>query len=407
MSRIWLIGRHHFLQEATKRSFLILLFALPGFIALTAGLGYLFNSIEEEDTTLGYVDPAGFLQQATVNEEKVHVLPYPSESSARAALEDGELSGYYLLAGTFAADRRVTFVYNEMPAWDARAAFLNLVRQRRVQGLAPDVARRALEGPRTTVYAVAADRTFLTSGPTASQVLPLIVAAMYAFLILTTSGYMMEVFVHEKDNRTMEIMLSSVSASKMMAGKILGALGIAAVQLLVWVLCLFGAVWVGRLLDIAWLQNIDPNWSDLLKVTIVAIPSYVVIVAVMTTIGATLVDSEEAQQVGPLLFLLLLLPIYLIGIASQGDNPVVLFFTFFPPTSVTMVGLRAMVATVPWWQVAVSAGIGLLTAAFLVWLAGRALRLSMLRYGQRLHWEELLGRRRTTTAELARSGRPS
>ena len=41
MSRVWLIGWHHFRQEVSKRSFLLVLLSLPLFLTLTIGLGAL------------------------------------------------------------------------------------------------------------------------------------------------------------------------------------------------------------------------------------------------------------------------------------------------------------------------------------------------------------------------------
>ena len=46
---------------------------------------------------------------------------------------------------------------------------------------------------------------------------------------------------------------------------------------------------------------------------------------------------------------------------------------------------------VPTWQIALSAGVLVACAAGSVWLAGRAFRLGMLRYGQRVRFAELFG----------------
>jgi ABC-2 type transport system permease protein len=48
---------------------------------------------------------------------------------------------------------------------------------------------------------------------------------------------------------------------------------------------------------------------------------------------------------------------------------------------------------VPAWQIALSASVALACGVGAVWLAGKAFRLSMLRYGQRLRLRDLLARR--------------
>jgi hypothetical protein len=52
-------------------------------------------------------------------------------------------------------------------------------------------------------------------------------------------------------------------------------------------------------------------------------------------------------------------------------------------------GIRSLLMVVPTWQAIASMVISLVGAVLLTWLAGRAIRLSMLRYGQRLRLSEL------------------
>jgi ABC-2 type transport system permease protein len=189
-------------------------------------------------------------------------------------------------------------------------------------------------------------------------------------------------------------MVSSVSPLQMMAGKIAGALAIAALQLLVWVVCLVAALWLGgSVLDITWMQGIRPNWRDLLMAVVVAVPTFAFIAALMTALGSTLVESQEAQQAGGLFFIPLFLPVYLVVPITQNPGGALsLGLSFFPLTSVTTIALRSILVEVPAWQVAVSAAISLVCAVLMVWLAAKAFRANMLRYGQRLRWREIFGR---------------
>jgi ABC-2 type transport system permease protein len=216
---------------------------------------------------------------------------------------------------------------------------------------------------------------------------------------------MMEVLATEKENRTMEILITSTSPSRMMFGKILGAIAIATLQLSVWIVFFLGATWIGgSLLEISWLQEITPNWGDLLQMIVVAVPVYLCITALFTTIGATLTEVHEAQQVGPLFLVLLYIPIWvLIPLADNLNGAVPLALSFFPPTALTAFGLRMVFIAVPWWQVAVAATIALLGAAVLAWLGGKTLRLNLLRYGQRFRWRDLLRLRKPPAPVSPRS----
>jgi ABC-2 type transport system permease protein len=393
MSKVWLIAQHQIRQEVSKRSFLLILFSLPLFLAVTVGLGYLASRLDEESVTLGYVDQADLLAQMPAEPEQgdVRLVPFDSPEAARAALEAGEVDAYYVLMADYATTRQAEIVYFEPPGLDAMRTFQDVVRLNLVADQPPAVADRLLSGANVTVRATENNRRFPDGGPGAGQFVPLIVAVIFAFLVLTTSGYMMEAVVEEKENRTVAIIVSSVSTTEMMTGKIMGALGIALMQLAVWLAFLVGAVWLGsNVLAIDWLQDITLNWRDLLVIVAIALPCYLFIAALTTLVGATLVESQEAQQVGPLLFILLLLPMYLLlPIIQHPNGPLSLGLSFFPVTSVMTVAFRSLFIEVPMWQVVLSAAIALGSGVVTVWLAGGAFRMSMLLYGKRLRWRDL------------------
>jgi ABC-2 type transport system permease protein len=66
--------------------------------------------------------------------------------------------------------------------------------------------------------------------------------------------------------------------------------------------------------------------------------------------------------------------------------------SLFPLTAPATLPLRLFVTPVPLWQISLSVGLLVVTALCGIWLAGRAFRLGMLRYGQRLRLRELTAR---------------
>ena len=402
MFKMWLIARYQLGQEMRNRSFFLVLFSMPLFLTLAIGVGYLVSRLEQKSTTtVGYVDPAGDLirMPAEPEEEDVRLVPFDTPQAAREALEAEQVDAYYLLSADHAGTHQAELVYLKPPHPTAIRHFQDVVRLNLMADQPPAVAERALSGANLTVRATESKRDFPGGAPSADQLVPLIAAASYSLLVLTTSGYMMQVVVEDKENCTMEIMVSSVSPAQMMTGKIAGALGIALMQLAVWLAFLAGARWLGgTVLEVNWLQNLDPNWRDMLSIIVVALPSYLCIAALMTIVGTTLVGSQEAQQAGPLFFMLLFVPMYLlVPITKNLNGPLSLGLSLFPLTSVVTIGIRSVFAEIPGWQTALSAIIALVSGTVMVWLAGKAFRMNMLRYGQRLKWRELLTRRRSAS----------
>jgi ABC-2 type transport system permease protein len=393
MSKIWLVAWQQLRQETTKRSFIFVLLLLPLILAFSIGFGALIAELERSDSTLGYVDQAGIIADPTLGPEddEVTLVAYDSVEAAQAALDAETIDGYYVIAADYATTHQAELVYYDQPSGSAIRQFEEVVRINLVADQAPALANRLLQGSNVTIRATEYDREYAADASIAGFFLPLIIAVFFVFLILTTSGYMTTVLAEEKTNRTIEIIVTSISAGQMMAGKLLGALGIALLQLLVWILFLVGAIWVGgQVLDLSWLQEVEISWRDAAMIILVALPSYYFVAALMTLLGTMANDDMEAQQIGSFGFIFLLLPIYLLMvIIPNPDGVVAMIFSFFPGTSIITMGVRSLVMVVPTWQVIVSMIIALLGGVFLTWLAGRAFRLSMLRYGQRLRLSEL------------------
>jgi ABC-2 type transport system permease protein len=391
MSKVWLIAQQHYRQEALKRGFLIVMFSLPLFLLFAVGMGMLTDSLESDSTTLGYVDEAGVLVTMLPEPEEVHLVSFETAELAQAALEEEAIAGYYVIPADYSPGGKVDFVYFEQNPWRARNHFRQVVRANLLAGQPPEIADRALPGPSVTVRATSYNREFPQGNPSAGQVAPLVVGVVFAFLTLSTTGYLMSVLVKEKENRTVEIIVSSISINRMMLGKILAGVAIGLTLLVVWGVFFAGAAWLGRsVLEVAWLQDIDISWRDVFAVVAVAVPSYLVIAAMMTMVGTVVGSQAEADQIGPFIFLIMLVPLYLIIPIGQNPNgALAIGLSLFPPTSVMTVAFRSLFREVPMWQIVASAATGLASAIALIWLAGKAFRTSLLRYGQRLRLGEL------------------
>lgn len=394
MSKVALVARHHFIQESSKRSFLLVLFSLPLFILMAFGLGYLFSKIEQSSKNVGYVDQAQLLIQTAeyLESERIMLREFGTIGQAQSALDSGQIDAYFILPEDYLETHQTELVFLSEPPNYSQSQFARLIIANLLANRDPAEVNRVLEGAEVTVSAIDSKREFFSGGPSSGQLLPLVAAGIFAFSVLTISGYMLDVVVVEKENRTIEIIISSLSPSHMMSGKIVGAIAIAGLQLIVWVLFLVLAILIGRnFIESAWLDAMVPAWRDLFLVILVALPNYVFITATMTAVGSTLVDSQEAQQVGPFAFLILLLPIYfLLPIATNPNGPIAMLLTFFPPTSVVALAMRSLVIEVPTWQFISAALISAGWATAAVWLAGRVFRLGLLRYGQRLKLKDIL-----------------
>jgi ABC-2 type transport system permease protein len=132
--------------------------------------------------------------------------------------------------------------------------------------------------------------------------------------------------------------------------------------------------------------------SYLALALVLFVPAFVMIAAIMVAVGATLTDVQEAQQVTSLFTLPLFIPFWFVfQIINHPNGPIAVGLSLFPFTAPIALAIRAGFTSIPAWQIGLSLGLLIISAGFAVWLAGRAFRLGMVRYGQRVAWREFLG----------------
>ena len=422
MDRMWLVVRHEYLTCVRRRSFLLVLIGTPLAIALLTvllvGLPRIFPDPTGE-FTLGYVDQAGFLQNpvpaAAQHAEglRARFIAYSTAEQARAALEAQRIAAYFVVPIDYTATLQVDLFYiEELPGalvWQ----FEDMLRANLLAGRPLEVVIRVLGG--TAVEPRMLDGRPMSAGTALGQLLPALAGILLIILIFFGSGSMMQAISEERANRTLEILETSLSPNKLMAGKVLAVVGVNLTQLGAWTaLAVLAALIAGTLPTLSWLRDIRIDPGQLLLLAAVALPAYLLLTGLLTAIGALMAEPRSSEQVSGLVIGLYSTMIGMMTpLLRMPDSPVAVGLSLFPLTAPVILPLRAAVSIVPIWQLALSIGLLVGSALAALWLAGRALRLSRLRYGQGLRLGELLGvwaarsRRRAAPRRPAAAAEPA
>jgi ABC-2 type transport system permease protein len=399
MNRLWLVAWHEYRRNVFKRSFILALLSVPLMILLNIGVGLLIESLESDDTPLGYVDHAGLLASAIPapqrgSEELVELIPFESESEARVALEAGELQAYYVVAADYYETSQVNMVYMEEPGQNATRQFYDFLQINLLADLPDRIAHRAAAGTDVIVRSQDGSRDIPNSGPTLGLLMPLFTAMAFLGLLLISSGYLMGGLVDEKENRTMEVIVTSISPMQLISGKVLGVVAISLTQLVAWAGVAVLGIWLASELGVGFFANPDIDWTTFISIVAIAIPSYTLAASLMAAVGATVASSQEGQSATGIFVILHVLPTYLGPmLISQPHGPLAVVLTITPFTSLMTASMRSLFASIPLWQVAASVFVQTASTLGALWLAAQAFRLGLLRYGQRLRLRELLPRR--------------
>lgn len=223
------------------------------------------------------------------------------------------------------------------------------------------------------------------AGPSiASFLVPFAFTMLFVMSIFITSGYLLQSVTEEKENRVVEIVLSSVPALPLMAGKILGLGAAGLTQVVFWVLSALLALSVlgdggGSLEGV----SIAPLTVALGLVYFAL--GYLGYGAIFSAVGALAPGSREAQQYAGFFGFFAVVPVIFSSVfVSDIASPIVTILALVPfTTPAAMLMILTLAPEVPWGLVAISI---VSLAAFTVLAtaaSARVFRATLLLYGVR------------------------
>ena len=414
MRNIWLVLKHDVAVTLRQRSFWLMTFLMPAFlIGLNA-----FYAIQDADrfgtgteeeaassqpelAAIGLVDEARLLAKMPPDLPAGLFVPFADETSARSALEAGEIEQYVAIPADYVATGQIA-VYdkdfqimlgdaNVGVAFDGASQQLldyliayNLTGDERVavalQNPTPGqlAEYHALNPPQGT-----------GEGQALAGLVSTVVPYIFYFLLLIGSSYLMQSVVAEKENRTAEVLLLSLPPRQMMLGKILAMTGVILIQLAVWVGG--GALILNRGAALLNLEAFTFPPGFVVWATLFLILGYLLYASLMAAAGAIANNAREAGQMTWLLILPLMPTLMFASMfVEDPNNTLVLVLSLFPFSAPSAMVTRLAVATVPLWQILVSLAGVALTAYLFVTLSARFFQAGNLLSSTPFSWRRLL-----------------
>jgi ABC-2 type transport system permease protein len=336
-------------------------------------------------------DPQPLERESTIFEPVIEFLPYQDEEQAQTDLNAENIQAYYILPEEYPQEFRVDLVFLEEPASEVQEQFEQFIKQNldMYQNLDPQIKER-LENESLITISTLDGRREMRQDQWYNIVVPMVAGIMFFIVVMTSGGYLLQAVVEEKENRTMEILISSVTPRQLMTGKIIGNIGVGLTQLVVWLIFAWvGLIIAGRFIPVV--QNISISTDYIVVLLLVFLPSFVMVAAIMAAIGATMTETKEAQQISSLFSLPMMIPYYLSSTIMMNPNgPLAMILSFFPITAPITLTIRMGFTVIPAWQIAINIAILVIFAILAIWFAGKAFRMGMLRYGKKLSIAEVL-----------------
>lgn len=398
-----LVARREYLRTVRRRGYIFGTLLLPLGIAVLMGISVFFSTSGFETSS----EASGTI--VVVNDSDVAISDFQtdraslrtaSQQDAAAQLEDGEISEYYVVPATFREEGVITRVETGTGldisrlegAQNNEALLRYIVRSALLTeaGVSPDTAARILQDVTVNVVTVEGDEV---SGAdiAAGFALPMVFVAIFMISIFMTSGYLLQSVTEEKENRVVEIVLSSVPATPLMAGKILGLGGAGLTQVGIWV----GSALIAVPLLSSQIPDLGPIELDttmLILALAYFVLGYLAFGAIFAAIGAIAPGNREAQQYSGFLGFAAAVPFIVFSVfLADPLSPVVYALALFPLTAPTsMLIVLGISDQIPWPLVGASLTSLTLFALLATWASARIFRATVLLYGARPSLQQLV-----------------
>lgn len=198
--------------------------------------------------------------------------------------------------------------------------------------------------------------------------------------------------IQEKTSRIFEVMLSTVKATDMLAGKLVGIGAVGMTQIAIWIV--LGAVALSSALVGSWMTGFARPQVSVAEVVLLCIYfllGYALYSAFFAGLAATCDTEQELQQYAPLAAVPVWLSFGMLPYMLGSPNSIwSILISMFPPCSPITMAFRFAAQFPPAWQIALSLALLAISILIVLWFSSRLYRVGILMYGKRATVPEML-----------------
>ena len=338
---------------------------------------------------IGFVDNSGVLLGL---EGQDGPFRYETLPEGLAALDRGEIASFYVVVEDYLesgkVDQYAEFKGRFPSNWIDESVFRNLLITGLVAGqLDTDVMARLAEPAYFENFQVEEDGAVSELVPAAQAIGEIVVPTLFAMLltfgVMAGVGNMVTSVSEEKENRLVELIITSASPFSIMAGKLLALGTIGLIQTAVWVIV--------AMFTIPAMFDEIPDLSGLaipgsLAITIVAcfITGYFMSTTIAILVGAVSSSTREASRTAPLITMVGFVPLWFMGfLINYPDGLFTRLLSYIPFTAPSGILVRIGAGgEISGGEIAAALTGVVVTGLLFLWISGRVFRAATLMQGQ-------------------------
>ncbi|MDE6156660.1 MAG: ABC transporter permease [Muribaculaceae bacterium] len=412
-SALSIIISREYLERVKRKSFIISTLLVPVLmIALMFAPAAIMLLDTPESKTVAVIDDSGLVAQRLKDNDQITFTDYKQPLDSARADNDVEA---ILVIGRKVIDNpnaNISLYFRGAPslATDSYISgqLTNAIEDIRLEAYNIDNIRQILDEVKVNLSypTIRLDQEEEKSTSSAlSYIIALVLDMMLYMFILIYGNMVMTSIIEEKNNRVLEIVVSSVKPSSLMLGKIIGIGLVAITQILIWGV-IIGAcsAWavpmlssipeaaqdaeimgaIGQLADLGYVGQL------MFYMILFFIGGYLFYSAIYAALGSAVDNVQDASQLSTIATMPVIIGIVTSMSAVQNPGSTLAFWVSIIPFTSPMAMMSRLPFGVPMWEIILS--LVLLYASFLllIWLCAKIYRVGIFMYGKKPTFAEII-----------------
>ena len=404
MHNLSTVIRFEIVRALKKKSFWILAISFPLMFAAIFGIIFLSNKatddaaekLKNQSFSIAITDESKLVKPQLIAAAKATEIKSSDKQLAINRVKNGQLDAYIYYPKNL--DQQSVEVYGkDVGIFDngRYSSLANSLLSASVQSGVDPAIQKIIQGKISSTSTVYRDGKVHDS--IQEMILPGVFLILFYFLITFFGNQMLTSTTEEKENRVIEMILTTIEARSLIIGKIISLIVLAIIQGLLIIL----PVLTGYLLfhDQLKLPSVDLSSLpiDPLRIGIgflVFASSFMLFTGLLVAIGAAVPTAKEANSFFGIVMILLFGPLYAITMfISIPNSPLVKFLSLFPLTSPIPLMLRNAAGNLGVSEAIIGIAILIISATIIMAIAVRIFRFGALEYSRKLSAKEIFARK--------------
>ena len=404
MHNLSTVIRFEIVRALKKKSFWILAISFPLVFAATFGILFLSNKatddaaekLKEQSFSVAITDESNLVKPPLIAAAKAAEVKPSDKQAAINRVKDGQLDAYIYYPKDL--DQQPIEIYGkDVGIFDngRYGSLANGLLSASVQSDVNPAIRKVVQGKVNSTSTVYRDGKVHDS--IQEMILPGVFLMLFYFLITFFGNQMLTSTTEEKENRVIEMILTTIEARTLIVGKIISLIILAIIQGLLVV----SPVLIGYLIfhDQLKLPSVDlsslPVDPQRIAIGFLSFAgSFMLFTGLLVAIGAAVPTAKEANSFFGVVMILLFGPLYAVTMfISMPDAPLVKFLSLFPLTSPIPLMLRNAAGNLGLGEATLGIAILAAAAIIIIAIAVRIFRFGALEYNRKLSVKEIFARK--------------